>query len=320
MRSIFLGTGVLCVSLGLAVFAGRALPAKSEPAFTPGHLYAAQGSDIASKVYRYPLGPDGLPSKTPDGELALDFLFVGGIAIGPEGNLYVSSSGNGNACDRKCFVAVFAPGASGRAKPIRVLYIPQGPVFIAVDQRGYLDVHSYKTGYDLTDVYAPNASGHDRPINEFKTEGVDALAASHGVVYIQTSETWVQSAAEHSTSHGVSYYRYPYYSADGVVTDAEHLYAEVYYPSGSSFYLGTEIFDLDQPSGPVRTIVGTGCQVSVSGGALGYGIAVYKQYLFESCIDGQQAGVVQVYDSTESGMQRPIRQLHGGLAGVAIGP
>jgi len=307
--------------LSLAAFGGRASSASSRPAFTPSHLYAAQGSDIAAKVYRYALGPDGLPAKVSDGELTLNFVFVGGIAIGPEGNLYVSSSGNGSACGNKCFVAVFAPGASGSAKPIRVLYIPQGPVFIAVDQRGYLDVHSYKTGYDFTDVYAPNASGHAKPISEFQTQGVDALAASRGNVYIQTSETWVQSAGEHSARRGGSYYRYyPYYSANGVATDAKQLYAEVYYPSGSSFYLGTEVFDLNQPSAPVRTIIGAGCQVSVSGGALGYGMAVFKRYLYEACIDGQQAGVVQVYDSTKSGMQRPVLKLQGGLAGVAIGP
>ena len=104
-----------------------------------------------------------------------------------------------------------------------------------------------------------------------------------------------------------------------MAVDDTQLYAEVYYPSRRSFYLGTVVFKLDQPSAPVRTIVGTGCQVAASGGALGYGIAVYKKYMFESCIVGQ-AGVVQVYDSTKSGMQRPILQLHGGLVGVAIGP
>ena len=131
MRSLVLGTTVVVGLLAVAAFAARPVPATSLSAFTPGHLYAAQGSDIASKVYRYPLGPNGLPSKVPDGELSLDFQYPGGIAVGPDGDLYVSSAGNGNACDHECFVAVFAPGASGRAKPIRVLDIPQGPVLIA---------------------------------------------------------------------------------------------------------------------------------------------------------------------------------------------
>ena len=71
----------------------------------------------------------------------------------------------------------------------------------------------------------------------------------------------------------------------------------------------------------MRTIVGTGCEVSLNGGALGYGLAVYKKYLFEGCIglDGAAGGVL-VYDDTRHGWRKPVLQLPGGDAGVAIGP
>jgi hypothetical protein len=148
---------------------------------------------------------------------------------------------------------------------------------------------------------------------------VNALAASHGLVYIQTAETWVQTAAEHAKDRPTQTYTYPYYSADAVAVAGRQLYAEVYYPfSSSASYLGTEIFDLDKPSAPIRTIVGLGC---LSSGAPGYGMAVFKQYLFEGCIAGRsEAGDVQVYDATKGQMQHPTRVLPGGNVGVAIGP
>jgi len=310
----------LVVFVALTAIAMDGTAVMSQQTYTPGHLYVAQGSDIRSKVFRYPLGSNGLPSTKPDGALDLDFIFPGSIAIGPDGDLYVASAGSGNNCGHRCFVDVFAPGASGRAKAIRRLYVSAGPLFIAVDTRGYLDVHSYKTGYDYTDVYLPNASGHDRPINQFMTPGVNWLTAWDGVVYIQTSEKSVESVGQRSNGQGAEEYQYPYYSADGVTTDGTFLYAAVFYQEGRTDYLGTYIFDIRRPSAPVRTIIGLGCTVHVSGGALGYGMAVYKHYLFESCIDGKQSGVVQVYDTAKSGMQRPVMQVRSGLAGVAIGP
>jgi hypothetical protein len=301
----------------------------SRQRFSPKHLYIAQGDDIAGKVYRYRLNSNGLPSTKPDGVLHLDFTFPGGIAIGPDGDLYVASSGSGNDCGHKCFVDVFAPGASGRAKPVRVLNIPKGPGFIAVDQQGYLDVRILELAhdnirqnldYDLTYVYSPNASGNEGPIKRLHTPaGVAALAASDGLVYIETDEKWVQTAAEHSKTGPPQMYTYPYYSANAVAVDQGQLYAEVLYPAASSLsYVGTEIFKLNQPSTPIRTIVGLDC---LSSGAVGYGMAVFQEYLFEGCISGGgEAGDVQVYDSTQSGEQHSIMRLPGGNVGVAIGP
>ena len=189
----------------------RASP-QQNATFTPGHLYVAQGADIVSRIYRFPINAAGLPSTKPDGYLDLGFRYPSGIAIGPNGDLYASSSGDANACkdERRCFLEVFAPGASGHAKPLRVLYVPQQPEYIAVDQLGYLDVSTLQGQRGVTNVYAPNASGHDKPINEIAGDGVNALGASRGVVYIQTIALGIEGATELPGSGQPVYYSYGY--------------------------------------------------------------------------------------------------------------
>lgn len=290
------------------------------------HLYVAQGFYSTSAVLRFPLHPDGLPSKKPDGKLKLDFPFPGSIAVGPDGGLYVSSAGNGSGCRKKsCFVDIFAPGASGNAKPIRVLYVPQTPVFLAVDQRGYLDVSTHP-GWQrpVTNVYDPGAKGNDAPIHEIATPGLNALGARRGIVYMQTNATGigVEGVTERPNNQPPVYYTYGNnYSSNGVATDATQLYAQYFWPATSLYYLATAVYNIDQPGPPTRTIVGTGCTVSPSGGALGYGLAIYKKFLFEGCLNAPgSSGAVLVYDSTKSGMQAPIMSLPGGDTGVAVGP
>jgi hypothetical protein len=289
-----------------------------------GHLYLAQGADIVGRVYRYPLRADGFPSKNPDGVLNLPFRYPGGIAIGPDGDLYVSSSGTANGCknESKCFVEVFAPGASGNAVPIRILYVPAQPQYIAVDQDGYLDV-SVLRGPGVY-VYAPGASGNDRPVKEIAS-GADALAASHGVAYIQTSDA-VVGVPEHASGQPTTFLYPPGEgpSSNGVATDWEQLYAAYYAPfrpNGYQFYLAVGEYRLDRPGRPFRVVKGSGCRVSAEGGALGYGLAAYKHYLFEQCIDaGGPAGAVLVYDAEKVGWQAPLLELPGGNGGVAVGP
>ncbi|HLY00880.1 MAG TPA: hypothetical protein VKR56_00125 [Candidatus Cybelea sp.] len=294
-------------------------------AFTSKHLYVAQGADIASIVYRYPLRADGLPAKKPDGELDLDFRWVGSIAIGPDGDLYVTETGTVNGCrnPRTCRVDVFAPGASGKARPVRVLYTTLQPLYVAVDQRGYLDVETFHgEGYEITNVYRPNAGGHEKPIAQISSDGVNALAASHGIAYIQTLTEGVEAANEDASGKQPSYFTYgSNYSSDGVATDAKHLYAQYYWQRGSAYFLATAVFDIGHPGDATRSIIGTGCRGSVSGGALGYGLAVYKNYLYEGCLDFPgQAGGVLVYENTTSGKEKPLEKLPGGDAGLAIGP
>jgi hypothetical protein len=305
-------------SLSVGETAEIAVPAT----FTSHHLYVAQGADIASIVYRYPLRADGLPERKPDGRLDLGFRYPGSIAIGPDGDLYVSDSGTASGCKnpRKCVIDVFAPGASGHAKPIRKLFVPQ-PLYIAVDQRGDLDV-SLLPGGNTTNVYAPNAKGEDQPINQLTSDGNLAIAASHGIAYIETYADNVEAEYEIEPSKQPIFYDYGAYEAsDGVATDATHLYAQYFWLKGSEFFLATAVFKLDQPGEPIRNIIGIGCRVSFSGGALGYGLAVYKKYLYEGCIDRPGAsGGVLVYDNTKNGEQHPLERLTGGNVGVAVGP
>jgi|GEM_PF-3185293 len=317
------GVAALCGSSAFAI-AGIAARGGGAAAMRAGHLYLAQGADIVSRVYRYPLRADGLPATKADGFLNLDFRYPGGIAIGPEGNLYVSSSGTATGCkiETKCFVEVFPPGASGNAAPIRILYVPAQPQYVAVDERGYLDV-SVLSGPAVF-VYAPGASGNDPPVKEIHG-GANALAARRGIAYIQTTDS-VVGVPEHANGPPVTF-NYPPGegpSSNGVATDATRLFAayySAYGPRGENFYLGVAEYRLDRPGAPFRDVVGTGCSVSAEGGALGYGLAVYKRYVFEQCIGAPgPAGAVMIYDAERGGKQPPLMQLPGGNGGVAIGP
>jgi hypothetical protein len=162
------------------------------------------------------------------------------------------------------------------------------------------------------------------PINEIATHGNNALGAHHGIVYIQTLPLGmgIEGVTEVRSNEQPVFYTYGYnYSADGVATEGSNLYAQFFWPKKSSFELATAVYRIDSPGRPIRTVVGTGCKVSLNGGALGYGLALYQKYLFEGCIgSGGSAGSVLVYDSTKNGPQAPIMQLPGGDAGVAIGP
>lgn len=280
-------------------------------AFTPGHLYVAS-QEI---VYRYRLNADGFASTKPDGKLDLDYP-AAGIAIGPDGDLYVAGDDE---------VVIFKPGASAHAKPSRVLYVSEQPVWLAVDQRGYLDVNTYANASSATTyVYAPKASGHDAPINTILEDHVTALGASHGIVYIEAALA-VYGVHERPAARNSSIFSINYPQA-GVATDSEHLYAQDTYEQGSkkrypTWYLETDEFTLDPPGSPIRTIVDADCAYeSSSYGVAGYGLAVYKKYLYEGCFSGTGPyGQVFVYDRTKSGRQRSLERISGGL-GIAIGP
>ena len=85
--------------------------------------------------------------------------------------------------------------------------------------------------------------------------------------------------------------------------------------------MATAIYRIGHPGNPERIIVGRGCEEGLNSGALGYGLAVYKKYLYEGCVGlGGAAGGVLVYDNRRHGWREPVLQLPGGDVGVAIGP
>jgi hypothetical protein len=116
-----------------------------------GHLFVAD--PYAKTVYRFPLMPDGLPSKSPDGMLqSPEFVVPLGLAVAENGNLFVSDE-LGKA------VYEFAPGASGSAHPIRRLLLSGQAGYMAVDHQGYIFVANL--GVNAIQIYRPGAHGSD---------------------------------------------------------------------------------------------------------------------------------------------------------------
>jgi sugar lactone lactonase YvrE len=108
--------------------------------------------------------PAVAPAPAGVGDSAPLFKYPTGIAVDAAGAVYVASSGDSS-------VVVFAPGASGRAVPIRRiggsgsdLVSPKG---VALDSRGWVVVsiggHAI-AGKGTITVYAPNVDGNAAPV------------------------------------------------------------------------------------------------------------------------------------------------------------
>jgi hypothetical protein len=136
--------------------------------FTAAHAYVADSG--ASGVFTFPL-QNGLIAPQPD-----NFLYLPsnaqGIAIGPDGDLYVVNSST--------TLLVFAPGAGGVAPPpLRTLSLPGSPgeygyaYGIAVDAQGFLYV-AIESGRNQIDVlvYRPGAGGTEPPIQTIPVGGI----------------------------------------------------------------------------------------------------------------------------------------------------
>ena len=117
--------------------------------FAARHLYVSEFGPSRA-VFEYPL-QNGIPAARPDRVLR-GLKSPNSIAIDSEGNLFVLDEYE---------VKEFAAGATGRARPIREIYVPSGYGALAVDSNGYLYVG--QSGFQVF-VYAPNASGHAQPI------------------------------------------------------------------------------------------------------------------------------------------------------------
>jgi hypothetical protein len=291
--------------------ADHAVGEHSALGFQPRHVYAVSGVDQTGRIVRFPLKADGLPRLNPDGQLFPGYNQIDGIAFGPDGDLYVS-----NSLGR---VDVFTPGATGRATPIRSLIVPRGVTWLAVDGRGFLSIAILGTVY----VYKPNAQGHDQPLNTIKIDGAQALAAdTKDRLYIQTIVQGVAALRDFPAGAQPAFYN-DVAGGNGVAVDSTNVYATYWQPDSHNIFLAIDVFNITSPGRAIRSVVATGCVGQGGDGVppVGYGLAVFKQYAFEACVTSPgPSGQVQVYDTRESGRQRPIVTLPYGNVGVAIGP
>jgi sugar lactone lactonase YvrE len=131
------------------------------------HAYVADSG--ASGVFTFPLR-SGIIAAQPD-----NFLYLpsgaNGIAIGPDGDLYVVNA--------TTTLQVFAPGAGGVAPPpLRALTLPNPPgdygyaYGVAVDAQGFLYVAVSAASQIDVLVYRPGASGTDQPIQTIPVGGL----------------------------------------------------------------------------------------------------------------------------------------------------
>jgi hypothetical protein len=149
------------------------------PGSVAQHAYIGDGG--AGAVFRYPV-VNGRLAAQPDS--ALTGLDYQAGAVGIDGTIYVNGGKTPSA------IAVYAPGASGNAKPIRTLETPTGSAVngqMAVDSSGYLYVPVYRGPHrsQETVVYAPDAGGRARPVARVLQNAPSGMAVDEtGNLYI----------------------------------------------------------------------------------------------------------------------------------------
>lgn len=113
----------------------------------PAALYV---SDFYGKsVFRFVRNADGT-LQTPAGSSLVLPYNPGPIAIGRNGNLFVTDEGNES-------IEIYRKGATGSQQPSRTLLLPFVPSCVAVDAAGYEYAGGFSNGYVA--VFAPGAHG-----------------------------------------------------------------------------------------------------------------------------------------------------------------
>jgi hypothetical protein len=169
LRCVFLLAGSLIICA-----CGSSLP--SAP-LAPGGAATVYVVENYSTILAFSASSNGAvtPVATLDAPAGLENL---SIATDSAGAIYVA----GEFPDNTNEVAVYAPGSSGAAVPIRILKFGFLPYAIAVDSVGRL----YITGDGSTAVYSSTASGTQPPDRLLMATGIsNAIAAdSKGTIYL----------------------------------------------------------------------------------------------------------------------------------------
>jgi hypothetical protein len=146
--------------------------AKRQPPVV-GHAYVG---NVSGALERYPI-VNGVVSSKAD-----SILFVsnyGLSAIAPDGTAYVTTFTGWQ-------VAVYAPGASGNAQPIRTLNLGAHAGALTVDPFGYLYVVIYPVPGKI-DMFAPGAAGNASPVSTIANEAPGAMAVgADGNLYMSS--------------------------------------------------------------------------------------------------------------------------------------
>jgi hypothetical protein len=290
------------------------------------HLYVIE-FDAVRAVLEYAIR-GGIPDAKPDRVIA-GLVGPNAIALDHEGRLFVLDGR---------IVKEFAPGASGRAHPIREINVPLGLNIgtLAVDAQGYLYVGQKARVF----VYGPNARGRAKPVAIFtpigypaglaidarselyalgNTQEMDPILAFQAHVAVYTTPSMpkrIRKFCTHEfTNHGIDY---------GLALDGSghlfttHPYFINSYPEGE-----IDVFSSDAdtcPTDPIATITTT--NPSLAGPVY---LALNGAFLYVYDLDYGNGGVVFTLRTTGS-PQTPLSVLYVAnnhphdAQGIAIGP
>lgn len=338
---VFAGFGsLLCAAAFAACAAPGGAPGSSSQSYavrTGGapatvHLYV---SDRGTKaVLRYPM-TNGIPAETPDAVVS-GFMDPRGIAIGPDRRLYVVDAA-------LKVVAIYSPGPSSTAKPIRTLPIKHqyGMGTVGVDPKGNLYVaytlncttDGFSCGY--TDVYSSFDSGS----KFIKTLN---FGGGPGSTVIR-SLAWNRAGTLVEESGGQTVV--VYYDPLRDMGNNYPIFCGSVDSWGVTWGAGNEVFETDlggnaqQPpavdvipdylKGRINncpsfyTITSATVPLSIPRTITTNGQYVYVTREYDAHL---KSGVVFVFDPAKQGPQKPIATIQGpssGLvapAGIAIGP
>jgi hypothetical protein len=278
-----------------------------------GHLYlsAPLPTSVFATIYEYPL-TNGIPAQSPDNTLSTKLFNVEGVAIGPDGDLYVSGTKVRNHQELP-WIDVWSPGATGTQAPVRFLD-GIGGTGVAVDANDYL--------YAYSSIYAPGAQGKAKPVQVLKAPRgeffVSVAVGPQNDAYLDGGTSAFVYANPVNDPHRIDSFCWrPKYAASYAIAVG----------SDGTAYVGGNDYDLHHtaypgqifvfPPGtkgcnPARSITTTDEPLNIIDGLVAAGPYLYAL---------DYGGSLVVLDPTK-GAQAPIARIGTGYeaSGLAIGP